>query len=120
MIIFLLIICIIILAAAIYNRYFPVKNVPCIENKDPNTVIVDIRDYNESSRDIPHDALNIPYAYLRRFSKEISYDKIHVIASNQLELNLGLRFFKRKGFTVISYEIVDCPCKKKRGVQHGI
>jgi rhodanese-related sulfurtransferase len=120
--IYLLVLSVVILVITSYKRYFPVKKVPCIENgfKDHNAIILDIRDYNESVNDIPHGTLHIPYAYLRRFNKEISHDNLHVIASDRLELNLGLRFLMKKGFKVISYEIMDCPCKKKGGLEHGI
>jgi hypothetical protein len=103
-----------LLAMSIYKRYVPVKDVPCIENehviKNGNTAILDLRDYNES--DLHLNAIHIPYAYLPRFYKEIPHIKVHVIAANRLELNLGLRFLKRKGFNVTSFELKDCPCKK--------
>ncbi|WP_338322935.1 sulfurtransferase [Oceanobacillus halophilus] len=83
-----------------------------------NATILDIRDYN-TTNNRSEDILNIPYAYLRRFNHEISDDNIHVIASDKLELNLGLRFLLKKGFKVISYEIANCPCKKG-GFEFGV
>lgn len=122
MILTLLIISLMLLATSIYKRYFPVKNVPCIEKglKDHNTIKLDIRNFNETGNYLPSDTLNIPYAYLRRFNNEISRGNIHVIASDRLELNLGLRFLISKGFNVTSYEIPDCPCKRKGGLEHGV
>lgn len=104
------------------KRYFPVMNVPCIKNgvKEQNKIILDIRDYNESRNDSPKGTLTIPYAYLSRFYKEISHNKVHVIVSDRLELNLGVRFLRRKGFNVISYEIINYPCREKSGINIGI
>ncbi|PLT35147.1 sulfurtransferase [Bacillus sp. V5-8f] len=97
-----------------YTRHFPVKKVDCRKKeyiiKDDNIIMLDIRDYNEI-HDSDSRTLNIPYAYLRRFNNEISNGNIHVIAANQLELNLGVRFLRKKGFNVTSYEVKDCPCK---------
>ena len=108
---------IIIISMSMYNRYFPIKSVPCIKNgfKEHNAIILDIRDYHISSNNENHsiETLKIPYSYLKRYIKEISHHKIHLIASNQVELNLGLRFLLRKGFDVRSYEIMDCPCKTR-------
>lgn len=121
--ILLLLVLSLLIAIIIYKRYVPVKGVPCIEGAfmDKNTITLDIRDYNEAGNDLTQDSLQIPYAYLRRFNNEIPNGNIHVIASDRLELNMGLRFLIRKGFTVISYEIADFPCKQKGGLeQHGV
>jgi rhodanese-related sulfurtransferase len=116
-ILYLLILSIFLLAVSMYNRYYPVQGVPCINEEngltDDSITILDIRDYNEAASGSVPDSLNIPYAYLKRFYKEIPHNKIHVIASCQLELNLGLRFLKRKGFDITSYELTECRCKKK-------
>jgi hypothetical protein len=115
--IYLFVLFVLILVISIYNRYFPVRKVPCIKNgcKDHNAIILDIRDYQVSGNDVSYETLKIPYGYLKRYNKEISHNKIHVIASDRLELNLGLRFLLRKGFEVSSYEIMNCPCGKKVG-----
>ena len=111
--IYFFVLLIMILSIPIYNRYFPVKSVPCIKNgyKNQNATILDIRDYHVSSKDHAYETLKIPYSYLRRYNNGISKNKIHLIASDQVELNLGLRYLLRKGFEVGSYEIMDCPCK---------
>ncbi|PLT32451.1 sulfurtransferase [Bacillus sp. V5-8f] len=111
-----------ILGTSIYNRYVPVQNVRCNDTgfHEPDTTILDIRDYNNKANDIKRESLNIPYAYLRRFNSEITPGKIHVIASNRLELNLGIRFLKRKGFNVTSYEISNGPGNEKGGIDHGV
>ena len=104
-----------ILSIQIYKRYFPVKSVPCIKDgcKNSNATILDIRDYHISSKNHADEILKIPFSYLRRYNNEISNHKIHLIASDRVELNLGLRFLLRKGFDVSSYEIMDNPCKKE-------
>lgn len=123
MILYLFILSFMLLAASMYKRYYPVKGIPCIQKEngltDNHITILDIRDYNETTSDSHTDSLNIPYAYLKRFYKEIPRSKIHVIASDKLELNLGLRFLIGNGFDITSYEITECPCKKteKRGVR---
>ncbi|WP_428908254.1 rhodanese-like domain-containing protein [Niallia sp. Krafla_26] len=96
-------------------RYFPVRNIPCIKNgaQELNNMKLDIRDYHESSHDHIQGSIHIPYAYLKRFYNEIPKTQIHVIASDQLELNLGLRFLRGKGYKVISYELMKCPCSEK-------
>lgn len=38
--------------------------------------------------------------------------KINVIANDRLELNLGLRYLRSKGYQVASYYISNCPCRK--------
>lgn len=113
--IYFFVLLIMILSIPIYNRYFPIKSVPCIKNgcKNQNATILDIRDYHISSKDHAEETLKIPFSYLRRYNTEISNHNIHLIASDRVELNLGLRFLLRKGFDVSSYEIMDCPCKKE-------
>lgn len=75
--------------------------------------ILDIRHYNDVSNFSDNIILNIPYAYLKRFYLEIPRDKIHIIARDRVELNLGVRFLKRKGIHVNSYELAACKCKNK-------
>ncbi|MFP7230870.1 sulfurtransferase [Bacillus subtilis] len=112
-ILFLLIIVIII---ATYKRYYPVTGISCI-NKDEfetkDMTILDIRHYNDVANFSNDITLNIPYAYLKRFYLEIPCDKIHIIAHDRVELNLGVRFLKRKGIHVNSYELATCKCKNK-------
>nr|WP_223305306.1 sulfurtransferase [Peribacillus butanolivorans] len=113
LIFYLLLLTVVILVPSLYKRYVPVKNVPCEKNnsKEHSAILLDIRAYNQKQDDINRDALNIPYAYLKRFNKEIPHENIHVIASDKLEVNLGLRFLIGKGIKVTSYEISDCVCK---------
>ncbi|WP_338704811.1 sulfurtransferase [Priestia aryabhattai] len=101
-----------------YRRYYPVKRIQCmreLEAKELGRTIVDIRHYHEA-----HDSkgLVMPYAYLKRFYLEIPQGSVHVIAEDRVELNLGVRFLRKKGFQVRSYELAACKCqsKGKKGV----
>ncbi|MFZ3589751.1 hypothetical protein ACOI1C_10825 [Bacillus sp. DJP31] len=60
--------------------------------------IVDVRDYNRSYKQPIHGSTNIPIAYLPRFFQEVSNKKIHVVASNHLDKNVSIRFFRKKGY----------------------
>jgi hypothetical protein len=101
---------IVILLINIFKRYFPVSGVNCIHwtRHDSDTVdVIDLRDYNESYRDPIREAMNLPIAYLNRHYKEIPKGTLHVIASNRLEKNIGIRFFRKKGFQVVGYTLID-------------
>jgi len=109
-IIFVLSIAIVILVAWMYKRYVPIKNIPCkhIDLKDTSLEILDIRAYNARQDNLNSDSIiNIPYSYLERYNNEIPLSNIHVIASDKLERNLGIRFLLGKGIKVKSYEILN-------------
>ncbi|MBE3570554.1 MAG: sulfurtransferase [Bacillales bacterium] len=114
LILFIIFICL----KELYKRYHPVKGIPCIDQmklrQDGQITFLDIRDYNEVKKTDDHTSLNIPYAYLKRFYKDIPQKNIHLIAQDPMELNLGIRFLARKGFKVISYSLSNCPCDKNR------
>jgi hypothetical protein len=106
-----------LIGTSLFKRYYPVKGYPCIDQesvlKNKNITILDIRDYNEGSVILSgFKLINIPYAYLKRYYKEIPKGKIHVVAKNKLELNLGLRLLKAKGIKIASYMLINCPCKQ--------
>ncbi|WP_132004026.1 sulfurtransferase [Mesobacillus foraminis] len=106
---------IVLLVVILYTRYFPVFGVPCKDlangqNKHTNT-IVDIRDYNVSTKNPVNGAIVIPTAYLKRFSDEIPSKEVHIVAANQLEKNVGVRYLRKKGFKVNGYTLTDCQCQ---------
>ena len=118
----LIIIAVVILISSIYKRYVPIKNIPCknMELIDSSSQILDIRAYNQRRNNIKSDSvINIPYSYLERYNKEIPMVNLHVIASDKLELNLGVRYLLGKGIKVKSYEIMDCLCNERR-LEHGV
>jgi hypothetical protein len=103
-----------ILCIMLYRRYFPVLGIPCEKTGQDktSTVVLDIRDYNIDVNDRQSD-MRIPYAYMRRFIQEIPRQKLHVIANDRLELNLGLRYLKSRGYQIASYHLGNCPCRDK-------
>ncbi|AQX54657.1 sulfurtransferase [Priestia flexa] len=108
---------VIMLGALAYKRNYPVKGVQCVN--DPNELkddrlLVDIRHYNERSESEYRNVINIPYAYLKRFYSEIPNQQIHIIAEDKIELHLGIRFLRQKGYIVSSYQLATCPCKTEK------
>lgn len=105
----------IVFARILFRRYFPILGVPCISHprtvKYGNKVILDSRDYNESSQESIPESIQIPYAYLARYYHEIPDRPIHLIVNNTLDRNLSIRFLREKGFHIQSYSLTKCPCK---------
>ncbi|AJD89973.1 hypothetical protein JMA_06560 [Jeotgalibacillus malaysiensis] len=99
---FLLIAAIVIALISFYKRYAPVNGVECVPEDQMNQseIIVDLRPYNDSTVNRYSTFQHIPYAYLKRFYKELPKENIHIIASDQVDLKLGIRFLKRKGYQV--------------------
>ncbi|WP_276019689.1 sulfurtransferase [Bacillus mexicanus] len=104
---------VLILIYTIYRRYYPVKGIFCVNKEEIEALdmtILDIRHYNDVTNRSDDMTLHIPYAYLKRFYLEIPRDRIHIIARDRVELHLGVRFLKRKGILVNSYELAACKC----------
>lgn len=93
----------------LFERYFPVFSVAYIPREEIGTksTIIDLRDYNQSSKFSIPGAINIPVAYLNRFSTDIPNRKLYIIASNNLEKNVGIRLLRKKGFQVIGYTLAS-------------
>lgn len=111
---FLMLIAGLALLIMVYKRYFPILGIPCkkVNLEQSNAFVLDIRDYNVDTNHKESD-FRLPYAYLKRFIQEIPKQKLHVIASDRLELNLGLRYLLSKGYHVVGYQLSNCPCKNK-------
>ena len=95
-----------------YKRYVPVKDLTCVSMfshcQFDNYVMVDLRDYNDSSKGTIQESINIPIAYLNRYYREIPADKeIIIVASNALEKNISTRFLRKSGFKVIGYILMN-------------
>lgn len=88
-----------------FNRYVPVRDVPAVNTKHEDAILVDLRDYQDSAKDPVHGAINIPCGYLKRYIKEIPKKQIVIIASNEVEKNFGARLLKKYGFNVKGYTI---------------
>lgn len=99
----------VIIFVFIFRRYIPVNGVFSLNwtDYDIEVEVIDVRDYNESYSSPIGDARNIPIAYLKRYYKEIPTKAVHLIASNSLEKNVGIRFFRKKGYQVMGFTIVD-------------
>lgn len=96
------------MALILYRRLWPVRGISFIQEshfvKD-DLMVIDITDYRDAKNEGYKQYINIPYAYLKRNYQEIPPVNIHVIATDRLELNLGLRYLKAKGFEVASYSL---------------
>ncbi|MFB1082834.1 sulfurtransferase [Jeotgalibacillus sp. JSM ZJ347] len=99
---FLLVAAIVIAFISMYKRYAPVNGVECVPEDQMNQskMVVDLRPYNDSTVNRYSPFQHIPYAYLKRFYKELPKENIHVIASDHVDLKLGIRFLKSKGYKV--------------------
>lgn len=100
----------IVIISGMYKRYMPIKNIPCqyVDLNDTSSNILDIRAYNGRKEEIDSEMIiNIPFSYLHRYNHEIPLSNIHVIASDKLELNLGIRFLLGKGIKIKSYQIMN-------------
>ncbi|MBB6284523.1 MULTISPECIES: rhodanese [Geobacillus] len=106
----------ILLGAALYRRYYPVKHIPClpVEEVPDGLLLIDLRDYNESNGSIFGQALHIPVAYLKRHARHIPPKPLHIIARDDIEKNVGIRLLRRYGYEVKSYSIAACDCQERR------
>ncbi|WP_162632558.1 sulfurtransferase [Paraliobacillus zengyii] len=107
----------VIIGYMLYARYYPVKGVPCMDEKESKgknaSITLDIRDYNTSSKESLNDSIFIPIAYLKRYHHEIPSKYIYLIASDKIEKNLGIRLLSQRGYQVIGYKLANCNCKDK-------
>jgi rhodanese-related sulfurtransferase len=100
----------IVFSFILYKRYFPVFGVHCMDLKDlylDEIKVIDIRDFNESYKTQIEGAINIPFAYLNRNINEIPNRDLHLVVSNPIEKNIGIRYFRKKGFRVVGYTFVN-------------
>ncbi|UNT71643.1 sulfurtransferase (plasmid) [Bacillus sp. N447-1] len=108
----------IVFVRILFRRYFPIFGIPCISNpgnlNHHNGVMLDTRNYNDSSYDSVPGSIQIPYAYLARYYHEIPKEPIHLIVNNTLDRNLSIRFLREKGFEIKSYTLPQCTCLKNK------
>lgn len=114
MLIFLLV-SIIFLVVGLYNRYIPVRSVPCLDRKMPegndDILIVDIRDYQDSANDPIEGSMTIPTAYLKRNAESIPAKNLHVISTDSVGKNIGIRVLRKFGYKVVGYTVTECNCR---------
>jgi rhodanese-related sulfurtransferase len=106
-IIFFLIITAIIIFA--YKRYVPVHGVSPIQSiiSNEGAILLDLRDYQTTSKQPVSGSINIPYAYLKRYNKEIPNKPLIIVASDTIEKNLAIRFLIKRGFKILGYYLMD-------------
>lgn len=96
----------------LYRRYIPVKGIPYQDalQMETQSVRLDIRDYIVSANQPIEKAIEIPVPYLDRFFREIPSKDVHIIVSDRLEKNIGVRLLRKKGFNVTGYSIHGSTC----------
>jgi hypothetical protein len=92
-----------------YQRYAPVLGVYKVNDYSmfEKEFILDLRDYQTTAKEPINNSINIPYAYLKRFYKEIPTNKLMIIATDSVEKNLAIRFLIKKKFKVTGYLIKE-------------
>ncbi|WML60496.1 sulfurtransferase [Neobacillus sp. PS2-9] len=94
---------------SIYQRYVPVIGISSVQNFTDHgeLLLLDLRDYQTSSKKVIPNSINIPYAYLKRYYKEIPNKKLLIIASDSIEKNLAIRFLRKRQFSIHGFMILD-------------
>lgn len=100
-----------------YIRYVPVKGVKCLSSDKlmEKEIKIDLRDYNDSAKEMNKDTIPLPIAYIKRYHHRLPGQEIYVIVSNTIEKNLGIRLLERYGHKVEGYTIINkkCFCRKR-------
>lgn len=96
---------VLLLLTLIFNRYVPVRNLRAVNGDEHEAIFVDLRDYQDSAKNPINGAINIPCGYLKRYIKEIPNEQIILIASNEIEKNVGARLLKKYGYDIKGYTI---------------
>lgn len=93
----------------LYKEFFPV-DANCINisdvDRDEETMIIDLRDYNISAKYPIKEAFVLPFAYLKRYHHQFQGKKLYIIAPNYVVRNKSIRFLKGKGYQVLGYCII--------------
>ncbi|WP_052144537.1 rhodanese-like domain-containing protein [Halalkalibacter okhensis] len=107
MLVLLIIIILLGILFKVYERVVPVPGVAAFDPKSKKergeTVLLDVRDYDMASKDPVEGSVHLPFAYIKRYVHKIEKKEIVLIVSDQLSLNLSVRFLKRKGFKITGY-----------------
>ncbi|MFI8687460.1 hypothetical protein [Rossellomorea sp. NPDC077527] len=90
-----------------YYRYFPVRTRQWFSREVTSEhIVVDVRDYQDSSKGDCDDVVALPCGYIRRYFSDIPEGPLLVMGSNLIECNVGVRQLKRLGFNVEGYLII--------------
>ncbi|MGG4168353.1 hypothetical protein ABEW00_12955 [Rossellomorea vietnamensis] len=96
-----------LLSYMMYYRYFPVRtkqwNAVDVTSRH---VVVDVRDYQDSSKGDCEEVIALPCGYIRRYSSDIPEGPVVVMGSSPVECNVGVRQLKRLGFDVAGYLLI--------------
>ncbi|MEH7438648.1 sulfurtransferase [Neobacillus drentensis] len=105
-----------LIIVSIYQRYVPVIGISSVQNFSDlgELVLLDLRDYQTSSKEVIPNSVNLPYAYLKRYYKEIPKKKLLIIASDSIEKNLAIRFLKKRKFSIYGFIILDEKRREKQ------
>lgn len=96
-----------ILSYIIFYRYFPVRTKQWNSlDVTAEYVVVDVRDYQDSSKGDCEKVIALPCGYIRRYASDIPEGHVIVMGSNFVECNVGVRQLKRLGFDVKGYLII--------------
>ncbi|MFZ3578329.1 hypothetical protein [Virgibacillus sp. DJP39] len=94
----------------LYRRHMPVwgigelREISNVLYDRVDVVILDIRDYQTSIKNQIVNAYCLPLPYLNRHYTDLPIEKdIIVVASDQVEVNLGARFLRKKGYNVVGF-----------------
>lgn len=105
MLVFFFLILLSALLVILFQRYVPVSGIARLaiadEQMKQHVTYLDVRDYNIADRQPIQGVFQLPYAYLKRHYGEIYTKDVVVVASDQLLLNLSVRFLRRKGFNIV-------------------
>jgi rhodanese-related sulfurtransferase len=106
----------------IYERAVPVNGVPSVDIESQKLraeiVLLDVRDYQLAAKYPVEGAFHLPFAYIKRHFRDISSNQVVIVASDQLLLNLSVRFLKRRGFNVIGSYITSHQVGANYRVKH--
>ncbi|MBW3113180.1 MULTISPECIES: hypothetical protein [Bacillaceae] len=90
-----------------YYRYFPVRIKQWFSQEvTSGYIVVDVRDYQDSSKGVCDDVVALPCGYIRRYFSDIPEGPLLVMGGNQVECNVAVRQLTRLGFTVEGYLII--------------
>ncbi|WP_142247912.1 rhodanese-like domain-containing protein [Alkalihalobacterium alkalinitrilicum] len=106
----------------LYRRFVPVRGVKCTNliHINEDIKILDIRDYNIASHQPITRAINIPFAYIKRYYHPFKGKKVVVISNDVVAKNLCIRFLKQKGVTVTGYYLCRPSSEESRNMLKGV
>ncbi|WP_252316036.1 sulfurtransferase [Sinobaca sp. H24] len=101
--------------AAAYHlsaRWVPAGRASCTDLPDRallsrDTIILDIREYQDAAHNPVSEAQVLPYPYLKRYLPTIEKQHVFLIAPDKVSKNLAIRLLRRNNIHVARYTIVE-------------